>query len=388
MRILHVTHSADPAGGGPIEAIIRLGLEHQRAGCLVDLATLDDPNAAWVRDFPLQLHALGPVSSKYGYTRRLVPWLLENSSAFDVVVANGLWQYTSFAVWRTARRTGTPYVVFPHGMLDPWFKQRYPLKHVKKWLYWPWGEYRVLRDAAAVMFTSEEERRLARQSFWLYRCTEIVIRYGTAPPPGDAARQRELFLQAFPAVAGTRPVLFFGRLHEKKGCDLLVRTFASAVASASPDARWHLVLAGPVADEEYRARLEALVRDCCQAGSVTWTGMLTGELKWGAFRAADVFVLPSHQENFGIAVAEALACGVPVLISDKVNIWREVQHDQAGFIDSDDEDGARRLLARWVALDDASREQLRDNARRCFAARFHIEEAAGQVAAALDAIAP
>lgn len=387
MRILHVTHSADPAGGGPIEAIIRLALEHQRDGRLVELATLDDPNAAWVRDFPLRLHALGPVSSKYGYTRRLVPWLLENSSSFDVVVANGLWQYTSFAVWRTVRCTGTPYVVFPHGMLDPWFKQRYPLKHVKKWLYWPWGEYRVLRDAAAVIFTSEEERRLARQSFWLYRCNEIVIRYGTAPPPGDAARQRELFLQAFPAVAGTRPVLFFGRLHEKKGCELLVRAFASAVASASPDARWHLVLAGPVADEEYRGRLEALIRDCCPAGLVTWTGMLTGDLKWGAFRAADVFVLPSHQENFGIAVAEALACGVPVLISDKVNIWREVQHDRAGFIDSDDENGARRLLARWVAIDDASREQLRDNARRCFAARFHIEEAAGQVAAALDAIA-
>jgi glycosyltransferase involved in cell wall biosynthesis len=388
MRILHVLHSADPAGGGPTEAVIRLSVEHQRSGRSVELVTLDDPKSAWLRDFPLRLHALGPVSSKYGYTRRLVPWLVENSPSYDVIVANGLWQFTSYAVWRAARRTETPYVVFPHGMLDPWFKRRYPLKHLKKWLYWPWGEYRVLRDAAAVLFTSEEEQRLARQSFWLYRCKERVVRYGTAPPPDDAARQRERFLQAFPAVAGTRPMLFFGRLHEKKGCDLLIRAFASAAASAQrPVAPWHLVLAGPVADEGYRVQLESLARTYCPGGSVTWTGMLTGDLKWGAFRTADVFVLPSHQENFGVAVAEALACGVPVLISDKVNIWREVQHDRAGFVDADNDDGARRLLTRWMALDDVSREQFRRNARHCFATRFRIEEASRQIGGILRAVA-
>ena len=164
-RILHVIRSADPAGGGPIEVVTRLGIEHRLRGRMVEIATLDDPDAAFVKRFPLPIHPLGPVWSKYGYTSRLLPWLRSHASEFDLVIVNGLWQYTSFAVWQALRHRTTPYVVFPHGMLDPWFKQRYPLKHVKKWLYWPWAEYRVLRDASAVLFTSEDERRLAKESF-------------------------------------------------------------------------------------------------------------------------------------------------------------------------------------------------------------------------------
>ena len=102
-------------------------------------------------------------------------------------------------------------------MLDPWFKRQYPLKHVKKWLYWPSAEYRVLRDASAVLFTSEEERRLARRSFWLYRCNEMVINYGTAAPPADDGASADRFRRAFPSVGDKRIILFLGRIHEKKG---------------------------------------------------------------------------------------------------------------------------------------------------------------------------
>jgi glycosyltransferase involved in cell wall biosynthesis len=107
--------------------------------------------------------------------------------------------------------------------------------------------------------------------------------------------------------------------------------------------------------------------------------MLTGNLKVGALRAADVLVLPSHQENFGIAVAEALACGVPVLISNKVNIWREVEQDGAGLVDCDDEAGTLRLLQKWYCLDPAQQAAYRVNARQCFAARFEIGRAAEQL---------
>ena len=161
MRILHLIRSANPAGGGPIEAVTRLALEHERHGRRVEVVTLDDPRAPWWRTFPLPFHALGPVGTKYRVHTALVPWLLENGRRFDLVVVNGIWQYTSFAAWRASRRHSVPYVVFTHGMLDPWFKRRYPLKHAKKWLYWPWAEYRVLRDATAVLFTSEEEMALA-----------------------------------------------------------------------------------------------------------------------------------------------------------------------------------------------------------------------------------
>jgi glycosyltransferase involved in cell wall biosynthesis len=119
---------------------------------------------------------------------------------------------------------------------------------------------------------------------------------------------------------------------------------------------------------------------------VTWTGLITGDLKWGAFRAADVFALTSHQENFGIAVAEALACGLPVLLSNQVNIWREIEEERAGFVENDDDAGARALLQRWMALDEAARAAMQANASHCFAARFDVRNTSVQLAATLQAI--
>ena len=169
MKILHLIASANPAYGGPIEGIRQLGATLTSNGeHLVEVATADDPKAPFLAGFPLPVHPLGPSYARYGYAPGLVPWLRANVSQFDVVVVNGIWRYSGFAAWRVLHGAATPYVVFTHGMLDPWFRQEYPLKHLKKWLYWPWADYRVLRDAAAVMFTCEEERLLARQSFGLY----------------------------------------------------------------------------------------------------------------------------------------------------------------------------------------------------------------------------
>src|SRR5579862_9840291 len=174
MKILHTIHSVNSSGGGPIEGIKQLGALARSSGHAVEVLSVDPPDAPFLGSFPLPIHALGPATRAYGFTPHLVPWLRERAHYYDIVVVNGIWQYHSLAVWHALRHTKVPYVVYTHGMLDPWFKRRYPLKHLKKWLYWPWAEYRVLRDAAAVCFTSEEERRLARLSFRPYRCREVV----------------------------------------------------------------------------------------------------------------------------------------------------------------------------------------------------------------------
>jgi glycosyltransferase involved in cell wall biosynthesis len=384
-----VIRSLDPAGGGAAEWVVRLGVEQTKAGQHAEVATLDDPGAEWLKGVPFPVHALGPVATTYGLTPRLVPWLQQHCRSYDVVIAHGLWQYTSLAVWRVLKAAGRPYFVFPQGMLDPWFKRRYRLKHLKKWLYWPWAEYRVLRDATAVLFTADEERRLARRSFWLYRCTERIVHLGTTAPPDQESVRGRWFTEAFPETAGKRVVLFLGRIHEKKGCDLLVRAFAAATKAALPSERpWHLVFAGPFSTPAYEHRMKRLVREAGLADSVTWTGMLAGDTKWSAFRAADVFILPSHQENFGVAVAEALACGLPALISDKVNIWREVTAADAGFAEADDVNGTGRLLDRWMALDDVSRDRMRANAIGCFGASFDARDAAVRLDTVLEEFLP
>jgi glycosyltransferase involved in cell wall biosynthesis len=290
------------------------------------------------------------------------------------VIVHGIWQYSSFGVWRSVAGSSTPYFVFPHGMLDPWFNRTYPLKHLKKLFYWPWGEYRVLRDAAAVLFTSEEERRLARESFRLYHCNERVVNYGTAAPQNlDDAREK--FFEAFPQLRERPFFLFLGRLHEKKGCELLIEAFAQL---RNPN---RLVIAGPCSDDGYLRQLREMAKTA--GDSISFPGMLTGDVKWGALSAADAFVLPSHQENFGIAVAEALACATPVLISNKINIWREIENDGAGYVENDDLPGTMNLLKRWLATPETSRAQMRENARKCFATHFEIERATDSLLAVI-----
>ena len=385
MKILHAIHSADPRGGGPIEGIKQLAAAHRGGG--IEVVSLDVPGQAWMADFPLPLHPLGPSYTSYGYSPRFIPWLRKHHADYDVVVVNGIWQFNSFAVRRALRGTATPYCTFTHGMLDPWFKRQYPLKHLKKWMYWPWGEYPCLRDAAAVFFTAEEERLQARRSFWLYRCNEVVINYGTAGPTGDAAAQRALFLEQFPVLRERRIFLFLGRIHEKKGCDTLIEAFAQILAKSPAATRdFHLVMAGP-GESAFAQRIKARAEQLGIADRVTWPGMLTGDLKWGAFHAAEVFVLPSHQENFGISVAEALACGKPVLISNRINIWREIAADQAGLVGDDNLAATVALLERWTALDEPARLAMSGHARRCFAQRFEITRAALSLERALtDAI--
>ncbi|HTI19149.1 MAG TPA: glycosyltransferase [Trinickia sp.] len=373
MRILHLTPTLDPHAGGLAEGVRQSALALAALGHRVEAASLDAPGAPFLEpllaECSLPLAALGPGYGKYGRTPNLVPWLREHGPRFDAVIVNGLWQYHSFAAWLALRSVGVRYYVFPHGMLDPWFKHTYPFKHLKKWLYWPWAEYRLLRDAQAVLFTTEEERLLARQSFWLYRAREQVVSYGTGKPPADSERHLEAFHAAYPALRGRRIVLFLGRLHPKKGCDLLIHAFAR-LASEVPDA--HLVLAGP-GNNDAIAALRSIAAQAGIAERITWTGMLQGDLKWGAFRASDAFALPSHQENFGIAVVEALACGLPVLISDKVNIWREVASDGAGFVAGDTLEGTVQNLRRWFMLDEVDRERMRMQAAATFRERFTVD---------------
>jgi glycosyltransferase involved in cell wall biosynthesis len=377
MRILHVIPSLDPATGGPME-IVRVLLDYGPEDCTQEVVTLDDPNAGFLREFGFPVHALGPRNSVYGRNKKLIPWLKANRGRFDGVVVHAMWLYTDYAVWRTMRGH-VPYVVFPHGMLDPYFKRAFPLKHLKKWLYWLPVEYWVLRGARRVLFTCEAEAELAKHSFWLHHWNASVTPFGTIPPEGDPERQREAFFGACTAVRGKRFVLFLGRIDRKKGCDLLVDAF---VKLAAREPELDLVMAGPD-PKNWQAEL---VRGACLASGaagvakrIHWPGMLRGDAKWGAFHAAEVFALPSHQENFGIAVAEALACGKPVLLSDKVNIAAEIAADGAGLMEDDTGAGTERLLERWVNLPAAEREAMAVRARDCFRRRYDMRENAKTV---------
>ena len=194
----------------------------------MEIATLDDPKAPYIKIPGCDVHAFGPTPDRthYHFNPELEKWLRTNYQRFDGIIVNGVWQYHGLAVRRVAagRR---PYVVFAHGMLDPYFMRRFPLKHLKKLGYWMLCERKNLDLAQAVCFTSEEEMRIAAEGFpSRNHFKRVVVPYGTIGPSGEPESLKRAFLGACPAVAGKRYLLFLGRLHPKKGCDLLLEAYA------------------------------------------------------------------------------------------------------------------------------------------------------------------
>ena len=373
MRILHIISTLDPASGGPSESVRTL-MSFGAIGYTGEVVTLDDPNAPFLKGLPFPVHALGPVKMVYSFSPKLDRWLQLNYKRFDGVVVNGLWNYCGVVAWRVLAGK-KPYMVFSHGMLDPYFKRAFPLKHLKKWVYWLFAEYWILRGAYRVLFTTKQESELACESFWLHHWNGYVVPYGCSRPPSDSGAMCEAFYERMPEMRGKRFMLYLGRIHRKKGCDLLIESFAKYAAL---DPELHLVMAGP--DQQgWSDELQKVVAENKLTDRVHWPGMVKGDAKWGAFYACEVFILPSHQENFGIAVAEALACGKAVLLADKVNIAPQIAEDGCGLMELDDQDGTDALVRRWVTMPAQERRVMEEQALITFHERYDMQENAATI---------
>lgn len=277
------------------------------------------------------------------------------------IIAHGLWQWPG----RVARSLGNPYLVYPHGMLDPWFKKTYPFKHLKKQLYWWATQGGILRDAHAVCFTTEDEQTLAQKTFFPYRAKEVVTGLGVEAPPDQFDTSKEKFLEKLPELKGRKTLLFLGRFHPKKGVDELIRSWKK---------RKHpkdelLVLAGPFDQKD--SWIQNLLNLVDEDPSVVWTGMLQGSEKWGALCSADAMILPSHQENYGMVVAEACSVGLPVYLTNQVNLWREVVDVGAGVVENDNPAGIQSLIDQWMGAEDRTERSYA--AKQCFEQRLHID---------------
>ncbi|MDR3691624.1 MAG: glycosyltransferase [Fimbriimonas sp.] len=376
--MLRVVKGAKLELGGPVEAMFQCARQLQEMGHSTEILSMDAPGDPGISDTVFKVHAMGPAKTSFGFSPRTAPWLEAHIADYDVVIVHGVWLHHGWVVRNAARKHKVPYFVYTHGSLDPYIRRAYPIKAVKKQVYWPF-ETRVLHDAQAVLFTTEEERLTSRQSYKPYKVVERVVPYGTSAPVFTES-QIDKFYEIVPKARNKRVILCVGRFHPIKGMDLLMEAFGRVFAK---DSNWILVVAGP--DEcGLKAGFEQIAQTYGVADRVFFPGMIKGEAKWGAFRAATVFALPSHHENFGIAVAEALSCGTPVLVSDKVNIWREVTASRAGLVAPDTLDGAVLLLKELKGL---SPEDLTDMGKRatdCFVSHF---EATRMAAGLLEVIA-
>jgi len=378
MKLLHVISSMNPRRGGPCQGVRNLAPRVSGLGNTVEVVCLDDPQSEYLEGEMVSIHPLGQAIGRWCYQPALRPWLEANLHRFDAVILNGLWHYFGFTMSRLANRPGTPpYFVFPHGMLDPWFQRARDrrLKAIRNWFYWKIIEHKVISNAEAIFFTCAEEMRLAQGTFSPYQPkNQINVGYGISPPPQFTGGMMEVFRQKCPEVTDRAYLLFLGRVDSKKGVDLLIQAYALVYGANAKLKRKApcLVIAGPGLDTEYGQSMQALAASSCPPNSVFFPGMLSGDAKWGALYDSEAFVLPSHQENFGIAVAEALACGKPVLISDQINIWKEIREDKAGLIEKDTLEGTRLLLRGWEKLSPKEKITMSRDARSSFENRFGV----------------
>ena len=389
LRVLNIIPSVAPESGGPVEGLLsQLATLH--GAMTFDVVSLDAPDAPYVKAFPAPITALGPDAGApdtrntflrhYGYSPKLIPWLRAHVRDYDAVIAHTLWNYAAFASARVLPGCGVPYFVFTHGMMDPWFRRAYPLKHLAKQAFWLANEGPLMRHARKVLFTAEDERLLARGVFAGHRdYREAVVGYGANTPPPVDTDAAEALQARFPHWAGGRYLLYLSRIHPKKGCDLLIDGFAQAAAQY-PDLQ--LVIVGPDQVGLVPA-LQVQAHRLGVAGRVHFPGPLYGQDKWNAMRNAEAFVLPSHQENFGVVVAEAMACGTPVLTTNRVNIWREVEAAGGGLIEDDTPAGISRLLKRWLILPPVQKAAMRERAKLGYETFFRMDMASERLQAVI-----
>jgi glycosyltransferase involved in cell wall biosynthesis len=382
-RILHVIPSVGPLRGGPSVMVRGLAASLVRHGVETHVVTTND-NGAGLLDVPCGM----PVNEggvTYWYFERqsrfytfswpLTTWLKQHVGAFSAVHIHALFSYAMLPAAYWARRHGVPYVVRPLGTLNRWgiANRRPALKELSIRIL----ESRVLGYSAAVHFTSEQERIEAQE------LDLPVFNAAVIPNPvsmGDYA-DRGNFRTRYPQVGNSRLVLFLSRLDEKKGLDLLFQAFSRL---RSDEGVW-LVVAGEGPSTFVRALKEDAER-LGIANRILWTGFLSGTAKAEAFADADVFVLSSYSENFGISVAEAMASGVPVIVTDQVAVHTDVSAAGAGLVVPCDADALAGALDQLLGNRD-QRLVMGDNGQRLAADRYSSDAVTRQLIQLYDQIA-
>ncbi|MEO8471857.1 MAG: glycosyltransferase [Chryseolinea sp.] len=385
MIILHIISSLDPAHGGTSQAIRSIVPSLLELGVNNEVVCCDNADAPFLGKDEFKVNAVGSAKGPWGYSNNLMQWLLANVKRFDAVVVHGLWQHHGYAASKAVHQINrTPGLskrvrlyVMPHGMLDPYFQKASGrrLKAIRNILYWRFIESRIINNSDGMLFTCQDELLLARKTFRPYHPKkELVVGLGVHRPPVYVSEMTQAFADRCPQISNQPYFLFLSRINEKKGTDLLINAYIDTFNSSLNGhiAFPKLVVAGPGLDSTYGQYVKKIANESPLADHIFFPGMLVKNSKWGAFYGCEAFVLPSHQENFGIAVVEALACNKAVLISNQINIWREIEAAGGGIVADDTYEGTKTLLQRWTAFSDIQKIKMGDDALEAYNKNFSL----------------
>ncbi|HEY9652747.1 MAG TPA: hormogonium polysaccharide biosynthesis glycosyltransferase HpsP [Coleofasciculaceae cyanobacterium] len=378
MRILQIVPSISLVYGGPSQMV--QGLSTALASQGVEVTVLTTDSNGDVGQPPLDVPLDRPVEQngyqvryfrcspfrRYKFSLDLLRWLWEHASEFDLAHIHALFSPVSTAAATVARQRKLPYILRPLGTLDPADLRK---KRQLKQLYAALLERPNLAGAAGIHFTSTQEAKISER--FGTNAPDIVIPLGVTPlamPPKGQARTQF-------GIPDNQPlVLFMSRIDTKKGLNLLIPALEKLLAEGL---KFRFVLAGTnPQDPNYERQIQEQVKASAISPHTTITGFVTGELKAALLQDADLFVLPSYYENFGIAVAEAMVAGIPVVISDQVYIWEDVQSAEAGWVCPCEVEALTQKLRE--ALQTVGEQQRRGDNARNYALQHYSWDAIAQ----------
>ncbi len=389
LNILQIVPSISLVYGGPSQMIRGLAAalvrqDEQTVGSVTVITT--DANGD-VDEAPLEVPLGIPIFEsgydviyfrcapfrRYKFSTDLLSWLWANAHRYDVAHIHALFSPVSTAAATVCRWRKLPYIMRPLGTLDPADLQK--KKQVKR-LYATLFERPNLAGAAAIHFTSELESKVSER--FGVSTPDMVVPLGVALPslPQRAAAQTAI-RERFDIPVDCPIVLFMSRIDPKKGFDLLLPALAKLYQNKQP---FHFLLCGAnPQDRDYENSICEQIRSAEWSARATMSGFVSGELKAQILSAADVFVLPSYYENFGIAVAEAMAAKIPVVISDQVHIWPAIEEYEAGWVVPTDVEALAVALS-MALRDGTERDRRGENARRCAKEKYGWDAISAQLA--------
>lgn len=373
MKVLHVIPSVSPLRGGPSFALRDMARGLVQAGIEVHIATTDDNGPDGHLDVPLGQPVVNEGVTCWYFRRQtrfyavswpLTRWLAQHINQFDLVHIHALFSYASLPTAWYAFHRNVPYIVRPLGVLNRWgITQRRPLmKQISLWLF----ERHILHHAAAVHFTTQQEQDEAEVLGIPMR--PVLLPLGIDLTPFTRLPPSGTFRRNHPHLADKTLLLFLSRLDKKKGLDLLLPAFAQ-VHQHYPDVA--LVLAGS-GEPTYETWLREQVQALGITEAVVFTGFLAGEQKLAILADCDIFVLPSYSENFGVVVVEAMACGLPVIVSEQVGLVSEVRNAGAGLVVPCQPSHLADALATLLS-NPTQRQQMAARAKELAQQRFSLE---------------
>jgi glycosyltransferase involved in cell wall biosynthesis len=378
VNVIYTIADLQPESGGPSRSVSALAESVAARGDQVRVVAMEYANGSEPPVVPRPpvsttlVPCHGRITQRLHWTPAFAPTLLRLCRGGEPCILhdNGLWLPTNHTAANVARRVNVPLIVSPRGMLTTWALQfRSWKKKPAWWLY----QQRDLKTAIALHATSKAEAEGFR-ALGLTQPIAIIPNGVESPPPLSVIPPPP---SSSPLSSDSHTALFLGRIHPIKGLANLVEAWASLGRGQKPGSQWRMIIAGN--DENgHQAQLQAAIDRHGLQASFEFIGPVVDQAKWQLLRSTDLFILPSHSENFGIAVAEALASGLPV-ITTKGTPWQELESHRCGWWVEPESESLAAALRRAIALSDEQRRQMGERGRKLIESKYTWPSVAAQM---------